>query len=93
MAINEREIRIRFAPPATDPVRLAIKARIAEAAQHLALTIHELVPGSREESEAITHLEMATGWALSGVDRRFAPRGTREPQPGEAGDGAAPGSP
>ncbi|MFJ9461054.1 hypothetical protein ACIRST_39045 [Kitasatospora sp. NPDC101447] len=69
------------------------EARIAEVALNLALTINELVPGSRKGSEAITHLEMATGWALSGVDRRFVPRGTHEPQPGEAGDGATLRSP
>ncbi|MFF2612287.1 hypothetical protein [Kitasatospora sp. NPDC058046] len=89
MAITEQEIRNRFAPPEADPdpVKLAIKVRIAQAAQELALIIGELVPGSREESEAITHLEMATYWAMAGVDRRLVPRGTQQ----SAGVDGAPG--
>ncbi|MEU2510519.1 Acb2/Tad1 domain-containing protein [Streptomyces syringium] len=77
MAITQSEIQIRFAPPKTDPDRVAIKARIAAAAEELALLIHELVPGSREESEAITAVEHAVQWAHSGVDRRYVARDER----------------
>ncbi|MBT2492332.1 hypothetical protein J7E96_28250 [Streptomyces sp. ISL-96] len=74
MAITENEIRIRFAAPATDEARTAIKARLATAAEELALLVHELVPGSREESEAISAVELALWWAQAGVDRRYVPR-------------------
>ncbi|MFJ3100312.1 hypothetical protein [Streptomyces sp. NPDC086835] len=74
MAITEKEIRTRFAPPAADEARTAIKARLAAAAQEFALLVHELVPGSREESEAISSVELALWWAQAGVDRRVQPR-------------------
>ncbi|GHA94079.1 hypothetical protein [Streptomyces chryseus] len=74
MAINENEIRTRFAAPATDEARTAIKTRLAAAAQEFALLVHELVPGSREESEAISSVELALWWAQAGVDRRYVPR-------------------
>ncbi|MFG2404197.1 hypothetical protein ACGFR8_07635 [Streptomyces brevispora] len=79
MAITENEIRIRFAPPATDENRTAIKERLAAAAQEFALLVHELVPGSREESEAIFAVEQALWCAQAGVDRRYVPRGERKP--------------
>ncbi|MEU0275973.1 hypothetical protein [Streptomyces sp. NPDC006307] len=79
MAITENEIRTRFAAPATDEARTAIKARLAEAAQEFALLVHALVPGSREESEAISSVELALWWAQAGVDRRVQPRARVRP--------------
>lgn len=70
MAITPHEIDKRFAPPATDPDRVAIKEAISGATRAVAMLIQQLVPGSREQSEAITHLEMAVSWAHMGVDRR-----------------------
>ncbi|UQA95721.1 Acb2/Tad1 domain-containing protein [Streptomyces halobius] len=78
MAISPREIEIRFAPPKTDGDRIAIKARICEAARELALLIHELVPGSREESQAIKACEITVQWAHAGIDRRYVARGERK---------------
>lgn len=77
MAITQTEIGIRFAPPRTDPERVAIKAEISAAAERLALLINQLVPGSREESEAITAVEHAVQWAHCGVDRRYVARDER----------------
>ncbi|MFF4900531.1 hypothetical protein [Streptomyces sp. NPDC001068] len=71
MAITTREIGIRFAPPKNDEARTAIKARISAKAEELALLIHELVPGCREQSEAINGVEHAVQWAHDGVDRRL----------------------
>ncbi|WP_262702000.1 MULTISPECIES: DUF7681 family protein [Streptomyces] len=77
MAINSSEIRRRFAPAKVDPERTEIKDRISAAAGTLAQLIHELVPGSREESEAITAVEHAVQWAHCGIDRRYVPRAER----------------
>ncbi|WP_405759531.1 hypothetical protein OG234_13570 [Streptomyces sp. NBC_01420] len=71
MAISEREIGIRFAPPKTDDRRNAIKERISAQAHELALLIHDLLPGCREESEAVLQLEGVVHWAHSGIDRRL----------------------
>ena len=79
MALNPNEIRIRFAPPKADADRLAIKARICAAAEELALLIHELVPGSREETQAVKACEIAVQWAHCGIDRRYVARGERRP--------------
>ncbi|MFK0063423.1 hypothetical protein ACIQTN_29860 [Streptomyces werraensis] len=79
MAITRHEIGIRFAPPKTDQARNDIKARISAKAEELALLIHELVPGSREQSEAISNLEDAVDWAHNGVDRRLVLRGEQRP--------------
>ncbi|MFJ7090435.1 hypothetical protein ACIQWL_09220 [Streptomyces mirabilis] len=79
MAITEREIRIRFAPPRTDEVRNDIKAQISAKAEELALLIHELVPGCREQSEAISGVEHAVQWAHDGVDRRMVLPGEQRP--------------
>jgi hypothetical protein len=81
MAITKREIGIRFAPAKNDPDRVAIKARLSEKAHELALLIHELVPGSREQSEAISSLEDAVRWAHDGVDRRLVLPGEHRPLP------------
>ena len=70
MALTPHEIRIRFAAPKADAERSAIKAQISEAAEHLALLINQLVPGCREESQAIESLEIAVQWAHAAVDRR-----------------------
>lgn len=78
MAISPREIEIRFIPPKMDEDRVAIKARICDAAGQLAMLIHELVPGSREESQAIKACELAVQWAHAGVDRRYVARGERK---------------
>lgn len=79
MAITRTEIGIRFAPPRTDEARTAIKARLSARAEELALLIHELVPGSREQSEAVSSLEHAVQWAHAGVDRRLVLPGERRP--------------
>jgi hypothetical protein len=79
VAITEREIRIRFAPPRTDEVRNDIKAQISAKAEELALLIHELVPGCREQSEAISGVEHAVQWAHDGVDRRLVLPGEQRP--------------
>jgi hypothetical protein len=79
VAITPNEIAIRFAPPKTDADRVAIKAQISEAAEALALLVHRLVPGSREESQAIKACEIAVQWANAGVDRRYVARGERKP--------------
>ncbi|MFJ3274133.1 hypothetical protein [Streptomyces sp. NPDC086776] len=79
MAINPREIAIRFAPPKTDADRIAIKARISKAAEELALLVNELVPGSREESQAIKACEIAVQWAHAGIDRRYVAADERKP--------------
>ncbi|MFF5045609.1 Acb2/Tad1 domain-containing protein [[Kitasatospora] papulosa] len=79
MAITPREIAIRFAPPKTDADRLAIKARISRAGEEFALLVHELVPGSREESQAIKACEHAVSWAHAGIDRRYVAAGERKP--------------
>lgn len=71
MAITSREIDIRFAPPKTDDRRNAIKQEISEKAHELARLIHDLLPGCREESEAILQLEDVVHWAHSGIDRRL----------------------
>ncbi|AEW94634.1 MULTISPECIES: Acb2/Tad1 domain-containing protein [Streptomycetaceae] len=70
MAITRQEIALRFAAPRTDPERTAVKARLSSAAAEFGLLIHELVPGSREQSIALTALEQAVAAAHSGVDRR-----------------------
>lgn len=80
MAITPREIAIRFAPPKTDADRVAIKARISRAAEELALLVHELVPGSREETQAIKACEIAVQWAHAGIDRRYVAAGERKPE-------------
>ncbi|SOE31701.1 hypothetical protein [Streptomyces sp. OK228] len=79
MAITAREIGIRFAPPRTDERRNAIKAQISAKAEELARLIHELVPASREESEAIYGVEAAVQWAHCGVDRRLVLPGELRP--------------
>lgn len=81
MSITDGEISKRFAPQKTDPERVAIKDRLSAAAGDVARLIHELVPGSREESEAITHIEIALGWAQAGVDRRYVAHDERRPRP------------
>jgi len=81
VAITEREIHIRFAPPKTDETRNDIKARISAKAEELALLIHELVPGCREESQAIKGIEIAVQWAHDAVDRRLVLRGEMRPAP------------
>jgi hypothetical protein len=43
---------------------------IREKAQELAVLINELVPESREQSEAITNLETAVMFANAGIARR-----------------------
>jgi hypothetical protein len=82
VAISKNEIGIRFAPPRTDDRRSAIKAQVSAKAEELSLLIHELVPGSREESEAIYAVESAVHWAHSGVDRRLVLPGEQRPQTG-----------
>lgn len=86
MAITPNEIRIRFAAPKTDADRVAIKARISQAAEELALLVHELVPGSREESQAIKAVEIAVQWGHAGIDRRYVAAGERKPRPAEPVD-------
>ncbi|MDH6489584.1 hypothetical protein [Streptomyces sp. SAI-127] len=87
MAINAREIRIRFAPPKTDQARNDIKAQISAKAEELALLICELVPGCREQSEAVNGVEHAVQWAHDGVDRRLVLPGEDRSAP--AGTGGA----
>lgn len=77
MALTPHEIRIRFAPVKVDRDRVAMKDRISAAAAELALLIHELVPGSREESQAVKACEMAVHWAHDGIDRRYVAPGER----------------
>lgn len=79
MAITTREISIRFAAPKVDVDRVAIKGRICELAESLALLVHELVPASREQSEAIAAVESAVAWAHAGIDRRYVARSERKP--------------
>ncbi|MGK5529342.1 Acb2/Tad1 domain-containing protein [Streptomyces sp. URMC 129] len=71
MAITTAEIARRFTPPATDPERAALKARICAKAAELALLVHELVPGSREQSIAVEAIETAVSFAHHGIDRRL----------------------
>lgn len=78
MALTPNEIAIRFAPPKVDGDRVAIKARICGAAEELALLVHQLVPGSREESQAIKAVEIAVQWAHAGIDRRYVARDERK---------------
>lgn len=78
MAISTHEIDIRFAPAKTDPQRVAIKDEISAAAHQLALLIHQLVPGSREESQAIKAVEIAVQWSHDGIDRRKVLPGDRD---------------
>lgn len=78
MAITRTEIGIRFAPPKTDPARNDIKAQISAKAEELALLIHQLVPGCREQSEAISGVEHAVQWAHDGVDRRLVLPGEQQ---------------
>lgn len=42
---------------------------LREKAKELAYMIHELVPKSREQSTAITHLETSVFWANAGIAR------------------------
>lgn len=72
MGLNPKEIGIRFPPvDAEDKAHHVIaKNKITAAAHELAGLIHELVPGSREESEAVTAVEQAVMWAHAGIDRR-----------------------
>lgn len=70
MALTSQEIDKRFPAPTADHDRVAIKREISRAAHSLALLIHDLVPGSREESRAIEALEQTVFWAHAGVDRR-----------------------
>jgi hypothetical protein len=79
VAITRNEIGIRFAPPKTDEARTDIKAQISAKAEELALLIHELVPGCREQSVAISAVEDAVDAAHNGVDRRLVLRGERRP--------------
>ncbi|MEU0950666.1 hypothetical protein ABZ379_49885 [Streptomyces canus] len=81
MAITRREIGIRFAPPKTDETRNDIKARISAKAEELALLINELVPGCREESQAIKGLEVTVQWAHAAVDRRLVLQGEQTVPP------------
>ncbi|MFD8078970.1 hypothetical protein ACFV3E_40725 [Streptomyces sp. NPDC059718] len=74
MALNPDEIAKRFAPAPDDAERIAKKNEISCAAHALAALINELVPGSREESEAVTHVETAVMWAHAAIDRRYVPR-------------------
>lgn len=84
MALNSAEIARRFAAPARDDERHALKARLSAAAGELAALVHDLVPGSREETLAVTAIEDAVQWAHAGIDRRHTPRGrTTAPQPQE----------
>lgn len=77
MAITSHEIDIRFAPVQPDPDRTAMKNQISGAAHDLAILIHQLVPGSREESIAIKAVEDAVNAAHNGIDRRYVPQARR----------------
>jgi hypothetical protein len=81
VAITRREIGIRFAPPKTDEARNDIKGRISAKAEELALLINELVPGCREESQAIKGLEVTVQWAHAAVDRRLVLQGEQTVPP------------
>ncbi|MFJ4469505.1 hypothetical protein ACIP2X_18705 [Streptomyces sp. NPDC089424] len=83
MAITRKELGIRFAPPKTDEARNDIKARISAKAEELAVLIHDLVPGCREESQAIKGIEIAVQWAHDAVDRRLVLRGERAAHPAQ----------
>jgi hypothetical protein len=79
VAITRREIGIRFAPPKTDETRNDIKTRISAKAEELALL--KLVPGCREESQAIKGLEVTVQWAHAAVDRRLVLQGEQTVPP------------
>ncbi|WP_328863310.1 Acb2/Tad1 domain-containing protein [Streptomyces sp. NBC_00306] len=71
MALNDKELSVRFAVPADRRAHHEeAKERITKAAHTFAALIHDLVPGSREESEAVTSVEEAVMWAHAGIDRR-----------------------
>ncbi|MER7816619.1 MULTISPECIES: hypothetical protein [unclassified Streptomyces] len=70
MAINKPELAIRF-PKVEDSARHYLaKNEITALAHELAELINDHVPGSREESEAITAVEVAVMWAHAALDRR-----------------------
>ena len=85
MALTDEELRKRFTPPTSDTDHVAIKRELTRAAHTLASLIHDLVPGSREESRAIEALEQAVFWAHAGVDRRGAKRPARHAEPTATG--------
>ncbi len=80
---TSREIEKRFAPPRVDEARMALKTQISDTAADLAQLIHQTMPGSDEEAEALGYLEAAVFWAHAGVDRRYVAPG--EPHPSVVG--------
>jgi hypothetical protein len=81
MAITHREINVRFAgrPGAGGP-ELELTGRLRSLA-HLALTV---VPGSREQTLAVTGLEEALLWSRAGIDRAPARQRRDDPEGGHA---------
>ncbi|MEV5140328.1 hypothetical protein AB0K71_06035 [Streptomyces syringium] len=75
MAITDREIARRLAPPKTDTDRMAMKARVSEAAVELGQLVHQLMPNSTEEGQVLEHLEAAVARAHVGIDRSYSPPG------------------
>lgn len=72
VAITTTEIHRRFPPPPGDPADPAHvrRAEISRLARCVATQILTVVPGSREQTLAITALEEAVMWAHAGIARR-----------------------
>lgn len=70
MAIDDAEISHRFThqPPTSDAV-VQRHEIVREAARQFARTVVQVVPGSREQSLAVTHIEDALMWANAGIAR------------------------
>lgn len=70
MPIDEKEIETRFTyhSPTVDQIPKYVVLR--DRGRELAELFGELVPESREQSLAFTHLEQAIMWANAGIARR-----------------------
>lgn len=62
-------IENNFTYHAPKPGQPEAYVNLREKAKELAYLIKELVPASREQSTAITHLETAIFWANAGIAR------------------------
>ena len=68
--IDPAELNTRFTyhSPTTD--QIPKYGELRDRGRELAMLIAELVPSSREQSLAFTHLEQAIMWANAGIARR-----------------------
>lgn len=63
------DLEKRFTYHAPTPDQIPKYQELRDTAKDLAYRINELVPQSREQSLALTHLEQAIFWANAGIAR------------------------